>query len=196
MDRILVRSYIPTAGMRSFVHTFVALLLLGIPFHLHAADTTTYTYDALGRLVIVKQNNVVKEGYQYDKAGNRCSVTPSSVVVDQYCADIITIEEYNGTWGSSTTIQDGDGDFDLLWTHPTQTGLMELTEFQVRHTPPGSSMITTSVGLSYSRSFTNLVAGQHLISIWACGVESYDDDEYEVYGCSWKVMNFTITVSN
>ena len=44
-----------------------------------------YVYDALGRLVGVKQNEAIKEGYLYDKAGNRCSVTTSEIDVDQYC---------------------------------------------------------------------------------------------------------------
>ena len=46
---------------------------------------TAYVYDALGRLVGVKQNDVVKEGYLYDKAGNRCSVSTTAISIDQNC---------------------------------------------------------------------------------------------------------------
>ena len=45
----------------------------------HAGETTTYTYDALGRVVNVSKsggpNNGVQASYSYDHAGNRTNVT-------------------------------------------------------------------------------------------------------------------------
>jgi len=44
----------------------------------HAAETVTYTYDALGRLVAVVHSGTVNNGvqvtYQYDAKGNRIAV--------------------------------------------------------------------------------------------------------------------------
>lgn len=48
-------------------------------------QTTVYVYDALGRIVGVKENGSIKEGYMYDKAGNRCNVSSTEIKVDTYC---------------------------------------------------------------------------------------------------------------
>lgn len=47
----------------------------------HAAEVTTYSYDAQGRLVAVSRqtdtNTPVQTGYSYDLANNRTQVTAS-----------------------------------------------------------------------------------------------------------------------
>lgn len=62
-------------GCSTWVNSSTAMLVQKI----------TYMYDALGRLAGVKQNGAVKEGYQYDKADNRCSVSTTEIKIDQYC---------------------------------------------------------------------------------------------------------------
>jgi YD repeat-containing protein len=69
-----------------------SLFLLAFPSIAAAAETKTYTYDALGRLVVVKSAGSVNanqiRSYCYDKAGNRVEVdaktdssgTPASCV--------------------------------------------------------------------------------------------------------------------
>lgn len=50
----------------------------------HAAETVTYTYDALGRLTSVTYSNGATVTYTYDAAGNRTAVvttTPTLVIV-------------------------------------------------------------------------------------------------------------------
>lgn len=51
------------------------LVALSLTATLQASETKTYTYDALGRLVLVKStddvNNNQAYSYCYDKAGNR-----------------------------------------------------------------------------------------------------------------------------
>jgi len=57
-----------------------ALTLL--PIAASAAETMTYTYDALGRLVVVKStgtvNNNKTQSYCFDKAGNRIEFDSNS----------------------------------------------------------------------------------------------------------------------
>lgn len=54
---------------------FSALVLLSLSVAGQAQETTTYTYDALGRVTNVDQsggrNNDTHANYQYDAAGNR-----------------------------------------------------------------------------------------------------------------------------
>ena len=58
-----------------------AAVVLGIfPLSaVHAGETTTYTYDSLGRVVSVSKSggpaNGVQASYTYDHAGNRSNVT-------------------------------------------------------------------------------------------------------------------------
>ncbi len=63
---------------------FSVLVLSASP--VMAAETTTYSYDALGRLVKVSHNGATNTGasatYQFDPADNRSTVTaPRRVVV-------------------------------------------------------------------------------------------------------------------
>ncbi|WP_081489632.1 RHS repeat domain-containing protein [Cellvibrio sp. BR] len=189
-----------TVSYRHLLHfqtykAYTLLLILSLfSCCLHAADTTAYTYDALGRLVGVKQNGAIKEGYQYDKAGNRCSTSSTQIVADAYCVQSNPVESYSGSWGVVTAYHDSDGTFQLNWTHPAQTNLISISEFQIIHIPPSGVRITTNEGLSYSKSYSNLALGRHSIGIYACGVESYDDDEYEILGCDTRSMVFDITV--
>jgi ABC-type sugar transport system substrate-binding protein len=64
----------------------VALLA---PNMAHAAETKTYTYDALGRLVVVKStgnaNNNQVRSYCYDKAGNRVEFAADQVGTPANC---------------------------------------------------------------------------------------------------------------
>lgn len=162
---------------------------------LHAADTTAYTYDALGRLTVVRQNGAVVEGYEYDQAGNRCKVSAA-----EPSANICSAEgsSYTSTWNygatnSATSFQTSDTAFQLVWSPASLNGLIELREYQFRHRLPNSSVSTNNVGLTYSKSVSNLSTGTHSFEIHACGVLYYDDNEYEVTGCSaWMKINVTI----
>lgn len=57
----------------------IGLAAAGVSSPAVSAETQTYTYDALGRLVKVEKsggiNNGVEAQYQYDAAGNRQLVT-------------------------------------------------------------------------------------------------------------------------
>jgi RHS repeat protein len=63
---------------RIFRAGLAGLCLVGAVMAAMAAETTTYTYDARGRLVKVRRsgivNNNVSASYGYDKADNRTSV--------------------------------------------------------------------------------------------------------------------------
>lgn len=50
-------------------------------------STVKYTYDALGRLQVVEENNSTAESYQYDRAGNRCKVISGKSANNEYCPD-------------------------------------------------------------------------------------------------------------
>lgn len=60
------------------VRPITAAAILMAPFGAHSAETITYTYDALGRLVQVVRtgsvNNNVQATYTLDPAGNRVTV--------------------------------------------------------------------------------------------------------------------------
>lgn len=62
--------------MIKFLILFCAV---GLPAMAHAAETITYTYDELGRLVKVVHSGSVNNGeqvtYTYDPADNRANVT-------------------------------------------------------------------------------------------------------------------------
>ena len=60
---------------------------IGFSFAIHASQTITYTYDALGRLTGTQVQGVGPQGnvatsYQYDHAGNRTNYTVSEAVAD------------------------------------------------------------------------------------------------------------------
>jgi YD repeat-containing protein len=59
----------------------------------HASETTTYTYDALGRLVKVERDDGLKTEYSYDNAGNRTNVT---VTTSNSCTNT------TANWGAGT----------------------------------------------------------------------------------------------
>ncbi len=64
---------LPTPSKRVGLALVAGLLiaLAGGDAALAAAQTITYTYDALGRVVTVNYGNGVTVTYTYDKAGNR-----------------------------------------------------------------------------------------------------------------------------
>ncbi len=68
--------------MRSVLGLTVAILVSSPAL---AAETTTYSYDALGRLVKVSHNGAANTGasttYQLDAADNRSNVTASRRVI-------------------------------------------------------------------------------------------------------------------
>jgi len=55
-----------------------SILALGLSSVAHATETVTYTYDALGRLVVGSSTGTVNNGqarsYCYDAAGNRTQI--------------------------------------------------------------------------------------------------------------------------
>lgn len=66
----------------------LVVMALALPIAAHAAETTTYKYDAKGRLIEVKQTggpaNNATSVYSYDAADNRTNVSvdaPVRVVV-------------------------------------------------------------------------------------------------------------------
>lgn len=74
-------------GQKIRVTAFIASMLAANPAH--ASETTTYTYDALGRLVQVSHsgsvNNGVTESYAFDKASNRTQVQVMSNAPQSTC---------------------------------------------------------------------------------------------------------------
>ncbi|WP_347269757.1 RHS repeat domain-containing protein [Rhizorhabdus histidinilytica] len=61
------------------MRAFMLLAALGLPSAAMAAETITYTYDDLGRLVKVVHSDTVNNGetvnYSFDAADNRTNVT-------------------------------------------------------------------------------------------------------------------------
>jgi len=67
---MFARSETPMLMSRTTISALVISLLVLIGSDAFAA-TTSYQYDELGRLKVVKNNNVVSNTYSYDAAGNR-----------------------------------------------------------------------------------------------------------------------------
>lgn len=74
--------------------SFAAALAVGLAPRVSATETVTYTYDALGRLVVVKStgtvNNNNTHSYCYDKAGNRITYNSSQTGMPSACATVGT----------------------------------------------------------------------------------------------------------
>lgn len=100
-----------------------------------------YQYDALGRLVEVKENSNIKVGYCYDKAGNRTNVNTVSGAQEE-CdkAAPIPPKPTNLRQGS----HQGGGCY-ISWNAPTNAGI---AHFQVRLTS-GGSIRTVAGNLRY-----------------------------------------------
>lgn len=71
-------AYLLEGECMRLVRPITAVAILMAAFGAHSAETITYTYDALGRLVQVVRtgsvNNNVQATYTLDPAGNRVSV--------------------------------------------------------------------------------------------------------------------------
>jgi hypothetical protein len=98
----------------------VAILFFGLFFQVgHAAETVTYTYDALGRLVATAHsggvNNGLQTGISYDPAGNRSnySVSGSAPLATLSISDASTTE---GGALVFTVTKNGNGAGSANWT--------------------------------------------------------------------------------
>jgi|GEM_PF-4538148 len=157
---------------------------------------TRYIYDALGRITEVRQNAITVEGYEYDKTGNRCR-TLSSAPSTNVCSTAASTFTSTWNYGSTSAIsnfQTSDHALEITWAPANSNGLVVQREYRFRHTPPGGSASTTSVGITYSKNLTNLSSGTHTFEVHSCGVLYYDEDEYEVTGCTaW--LQIVVTIS-
>jgi hypothetical protein len=74
----------PMAIVRALAALTGWALIIATPSALYAQETTTYSYDALGRMTNASQtggpNNGVSSTYVYDSAGNRTDVTVNGVM--------------------------------------------------------------------------------------------------------------------
>jgi YD repeat-containing protein len=93
--------------MASVLSRARGLLLCALASTVSSAATTTYEYDALGRLRVVTHDNRIVTTYTLDPAGNRTRVTDAAVVPASAPSSISvptssTSGAYAISWGSST----------------------------------------------------------------------------------------------
>ena len=100
-----------------------------------------YQYDTLGRLIQVKENNIVKVGYCYDKAGNRTNVNTVSGAPEA-CDNASSVPPKPTGLGQGT--HQGGGCY-INWSAPTNAGI---TYFQVRLASNGN-ILTIAGNLRY-----------------------------------------------
>src|SRR5688500_980983 len=95
-----------------------ALIPISAP---HAAQTTQYTYDALGRVISAIDGNGKKVVYIYDSAGNRTRVS-NGAEFQEILPTAWTASTNAGTTGLSAANGMRDADFNALASiHATQT---------------------------------------------------------------------------
>ncbi|HKU15736.1 MAG TPA: fibronectin type III domain-containing protein [Steroidobacteraceae bacterium] len=119
----------------------IVLAFVALGFSLVArADTTTYTYDALGRLTRVTSSTGAVDTYSYDAAGNRTQTTSSESIPPSVPTGL------SATAVSPTQIN-------LSWSASTDTGGSGVAGYRIYR---GGSQIGTSATTSYSDpSLTN-----------------------------------------
>jgi YD repeat-containing protein len=104
-----------------------------------ASNTTTYTYDALGRLRTVtgSGNQTSVHTYDYDAAGNRTQTTSKSESIPPSVPTGLSAAAVSGT------------QINLSWSPSTDTGGSGLAGYKIFR---GGSQIGTSTTTSYSNS--------------------------------------------
>ncbi len=118
---------------------FVVLLSAALTCSLFAqAATTTYTYDALGRLTRVTNSAKGADAvYVYDAAGNRTQTTSKSESIPPSVPTGLSATPVSGT------------QINLAWSASTDTGGSGLVGYRIYR---GGSQIATSTTPSYSNS--------------------------------------------
>jgi YD repeat-containing protein len=127
-------------------------LYLALPSVVYAqTKTTTYTYDALGRLTFVEDSQNGNRDYDYDKAGNRLLVS-TSIVNDAAAEPDLpapTGLSYNTHWGNG---------YDVRWTPVTGATYYRLTfGSQTNYTVQGGSSNQFSTGANTSANRPNYI---------------------------------------
>jgi YD repeat-containing protein len=112
-------------GRVAFGRTRACLLasaaILAFPQNLQAAQTTQYTYDALGRVLSAIDSNGKKVVYSYDSAGNRTRVSNGAEFAE-ITPTAWSASSNAGTTGLTATNGMKDGAFEALATiHATQS---------------------------------------------------------------------------
>jgi YD repeat-containing protein len=155
---------------------------------------TEFNYDALGRLTTVTVNGTTREGYGYDRVGNRCTVSDGPVVeTNGYCPGSAFHEHYSSTWtddGSPVAVySDADGIFTLTWTLLPYT-----TRLELYHTPPGQAVVITELSIdAVKQTYSALASGLHVFYLYAC-VTEFDASNNEFTNCQ-NITRFDVTVN-
>ncbi|MEM9572724.1 MAG: Ig-like domain-containing protein [Pseudomonadota bacterium] len=104
------------------------------------SDTTTYTYDSLGRLVDVEYDDGSSTGYQYDAAGNRTAITSGA---GANSPPVAVDDGYNLAAGSTHSLNvrsnDTDPDGDTILITSSQQGTITGGGTAILYTAPTSS---------------------------------------------------------
>lgn len=160
---------------------------------------TGFTYDPLGRLVAVAQNGTIKEGYGYDRAGNRCVVSNNPVVqIYNYCPGGEVNEQYHSFYWRDNTVDDitsysdGDGSFTLMW--PMLDGMERLTLYHFEPDKPETIVFDHPIGSIFptQQGFIRLANGLHKFTLVAKLAEDASAAKPPYFQ---KFLRFDITVN-
>src|ERR1044071_8173403 len=124
--------------LRAFAARSIIVLVAALGYSLlaHAAETTTYTYDALGRLIQVSGSaSGSASTYTYDAAGNRTQTTSKSE----------SIAPSVPTGLSATPVSQSQ--INLTWSASTDTGGSGLAGYRIYR---GGTQVGTSATTSFS----------------------------------------------
>lgn len=134
-----------------------------------------FTYDAMGRVRAIEENGTIKENIQYDRAGNRCTVSSTQAVEDEYCNN--DNEESNSPPVAESIVMDGlpvgqpqtitivsgedpDGDT-LVYTsvsRPSSGSAELLSSTSIRITPESASSITFTISDGRGGTDTGMIS--------------------------------------
>ncbi|WP_041551196.1 RHS repeat domain-containing protein [Cellvibrio japonicus] len=136
----------------------ISALVLFFPLSLIAqTKTTTYTYDALGRLTFVHDSVNGNRDYDYDKAGNRLLVS-TNIAADEIA------EPGSGTLPAPTGLAKSHI-ANCAWK-ATWSPVSGATSYLVIDTSGGSQSVTTT--LAYVNCPSNNPTGNQPKSVQAC----------------------------